>query len=70
MKTILNQCQVVTYGSDRENISMSLKQIDEATAAGKWPKDRFGTEMCTVVYGTHWGEPTFSDADFESRYLA
>ena len=55
---------VITYASPNDyRIDLTRAQIQRFRAAGKWPKDPTGAEMCTVHHGEHIGVPTFSDTE-------
>lgn len=59
--------KVITYQSPAgATISLTRTQATKLTRAGAWPKDSRGQEFCSVSYGLHAGEPTYTDAEIMS----
>jgi hypothetical protein len=59
---------VITYGNDGvQQIAITPGQERMLVAAGVWPHDDRGRELCQVSHGLHDGEPTHTDDQLRAR---
>ena len=60
--------RVITYTSSHGDIiHITPAQERILTAAGVWPRDSRGEEMCSVRMGLHAGEPSLTDDELRER---
>lgn len=60
----MHKTQIVTYESTTgETLSVTPEQERRLLAAGRWPKDRNGTDFVNVRAGLHYGTPSYTEAE-------